>query len=103
MNRTQKLLEYLSASPNDAFLQHALALEYIKMGEEPEAKKLLENVLNKNPEYIGSYYQLGKLLERTGNTEEAIQWYEKGMQAAKQLDDQHSYSELQAAYEDLAY
>ena len=33
----------------------------------------------------------------------AIEWYEKGMQAAKQAGDQHAYNELQAAYEDLVY
>ncbi len=103
MNRIEKLLEYLSASPEDPFLQHALGMEYVNIGKELEAKKLFENILIKNPEYVGSYYQLGKLLEREGNNNEAVEWYEKGMQAAKQAGDAHSYNELQAAYEDLVY
>jgi hypothetical protein len=40
-------------------------------------------------------------LERTGEIELAITWYEKGMEAAKLAGDSHSYNELQAAYEDL--
>lgn len=103
MDRIVKLKEFLVASPADSFLQHALALEYIKTGEDNKARELFENILEKDPEYIGSYYHLGKLLERTGENEPAIQWYEKGMAAAKKAGDQHSYNELQAAYEDLVY
>ncbi|MEJ7681383.1 MAG: tetratricopeptide repeat protein [Segetibacter sp.] len=103
MDRINKIKEFLTASPTDSFLQHALALEYIKTGENGEARKLFENILEREPAYIGSYYHLAKLLERTGNNEEAIQWYQKGMTAAKQAGDQHSYNELQAAYEDLVY
>ena len=103
MERINKLKEYLTASPSDSFLQHALALEYIKIGDDNEAKKLFENILEHDPSYVGSYYHLAKLLERTGDNKEAIVWYEKGMTAAKQAGDQHSYNELQAAYEDLVY
>ena len=103
MDRINKLKEYLKTSPDDSFLKHALALEYIKIGEDNDAKKLFEDILAKDATYIGSYYHLAKLLERTGNNEDAIKWYEKGMAAAKEAGDQHSYNELQAAYEDLVY
>jgi len=103
MDRITKLQEYLATSPADSFLQHALALEYIKIGEDDKARKLFEEILDRDVAYVGSYYHLAKLLERTGNNEEAIKWYEKGMAAAKQAGDQHSYNELQAAYEDLVY
>src|SRR5215218_1007415 len=100
MDRINKIQQYLQASPNDSFLQHALALEYIKIGDDGEARKLFENILESDATYIGTYYHLAKLLERTGSNEEAIACYEKGMTAAKQAGDQHSYNELQAAYED---
>lgn len=103
MDRKEKLKEFLAQSPNDNFLKHALALEYVKEGNETEAQNLFENILITTPDYIGSYYHLGKLLERTGETEKAIKWYEKGMEAAKAAKDNHAYNELQAAYEDLVY
>ncbi|MDQ6814483.1 MAG: hypothetical protein M3040_12145 [Bacteroidota bacterium] len=103
MDRINKLHEYLNSSPADSFLRHALALEYIKIGDDAEARILFENILQQDPMYVGSYYHLAKLLERLGENELAIQWYEKGMAAAKQTGDQHSYNELQAAYEDLVY
>lgn len=103
MDRIDKLNEYLQANPKDNFLRHALALEYIKEGDDAKAKNLFEEILNDNPDYIGSYYHLAKLLERIGETDNAIEWYEKGMAAAKQTGDNHAYNELQSAYEDLVY
>lgn len=103
MDRIKKLKEYLDATPADSFLQHALALEYIKIGNDTEARKLFEDILTRDEKYVGSYYHLGKLLERTGETELAIKWYEKGMAAAREVGDNHSYNELQAAHEDLVY
>ena len=103
MNRIEKILEYLQQKPDDNFLRHALALEYIKLGDDEKAQHLFEAVLKDSPDYVGSYYHLAKLLERKGETQSAISWYEKGMQAAKTTGDQHAYNELQAAYEDLVY
>ena len=103
MDRIKKLQEYLKSSPGDSFLQHALSLEYIKIGNEIEARQLFEDVLSSDPSYVGSYYHLAKLLERIGETELAIQWYEKGMEVAKREGDQHTFNELQASYEDLVF
>ena len=103
MDRIDKLHEYLTTLPNDSFLRHALALEYIKIGNDDEARKLFESILNDDPKYVGSYYHLAKLLERAGENDLAIEWYEKGMKTAKEAGDQHSYNELQASYEDLVY
>lgn len=55
------------------------------------------------PGYIGSYYHLGKLLERAGDNAAAISTYEKGMAMAKAGNEKHAYNELQSAYEDLMY
>ena len=103
MNRIEKINEFLIDNPRDNFLRHALALEYIKLGDDLHAKDLLEAVLTDSPDYIGSYYHLAKLLEKLTLTAQAIEWYEKGMAAAKKANDQHAYNELQAAYEDLVY
>jgi Tfp pilus assembly protein PilF len=103
MDRIQKLLDFLKNSPDDNFLKHALALEYIKINDAARARQLFEDILTKSPGYIGSYYHLAKLLEQTGEKDTAISWYEKGMTAAKKAGDNHAYNELQSAYEDLVY
>jgi Tfp pilus assembly protein PilF len=101
MNRIEKLQTFLDQNPADNFIQHALALEYIKEGKSAEARKLFEDLLSRDEKYVGSYYHLGKLLETMGHKETAVHCYEKGMKVAQELGDQHAYNELQAAYEDL--
>jgi Tfp pilus assembly protein PilF len=101
--RIEKLQAFLKDSPNDCFLNHALALEYVKLGDDKEAQKLFEQNLEKDPTYIATYYHLAKLQERLGEQGEAIHTYEEGMKAAKAAGDMHTYNELQAAYEDLVY
>jgi Tfp pilus assembly protein PilF len=101
VNRIEKLLEYMKTSDKDSFLQHALALEYIKIEKDEEARKLFNEILLREPTYIGSYYHLGKLLERAGEMDRAIRVYERGMEEARRAGDNHAYSELMAAKEDI--
>ena len=103
MDRVAKLKEFLTINPNDSFVQHALALEYVKLNDDEEARKLFESILNRDENYIGSYYHLARLLERIDRKDEAKKWYEKGMIKAREAGDQHTYNELLAAYEDLVY
>ena len=103
MERIPKIKELLQLNPADSFLQHALALEYIKIGNDEEAKGLFEQLLNREPGYIGSYYHLAKLLERDHKTDEAIRVYEKGMAEAKKAGDHHAHNELRAAWEELTF
>lgn len=101
MNRIEKIKEMMAQSPNDSFLQHALALELVKEGKDADAKAVFNQLLQANATYVGSYYHLAKLLERTGERDEALKTYQNGMQVARQAGDTHAYNELQAAYEDL--
>ena len=101
MDRIEKLNEFLQSNPADSFVRHALALEYVKLGDDLAARKLFEELLEKDPDYVGSYYHLAKLLERNNATEEAIRWYEKGMEQAKKMKDEHAWQELRGAYEEL--
>lgn len=103
MDRIEKLKEFLAANPADSFVQHALALEYIKLGNDAEARGLFETILDRDPAYIGSYYHLAKLLERNSLTDEAIRVYEKGMEEAKKAGDMHALGELRGAYEELTF
>lgn len=101
MDRIARIKEFLQASPNDNFLRHALALEYIKTGGDAQARLLFESILADSPDYVGSYYHLAGLLEKMGETSLAMEWYEKGMTECKKAGDNHAYNELQAAYDDL--
>ncbi len=101
MSRIEKLLEFIKTSGEDSFLQHALALEYVKIGNEEAAKELFTAILQREPTYTGSYYHLGKLYERLGEYGKAIETYQKGMEIATLAADKHSYNELQMALEEI--
>ncbi|MFM2359207.1 MAG: hypothetical protein RLY16_1200 [Bacteroidota bacterium] len=101
MERIEKLKAFLEQTPNDCFLQHALALEYIKLGDDVQARLLFESLLNHDASYVGSYFHLGKLQARNNEIGLAIATYEKGMEEAKKQGDRHAYSELQGALEEL--
>jgi Tfp pilus assembly protein PilF len=103
LERINKIREMLTTTPNDSFLKHALALEYIKLGDDAAAQNLFEQLLEHESGYVGSYYHLGKLLERTGKEQEAIACYEKGMHMAKEKGDQHAFGELRGAWEELTF
>ena len=101
MERINRLKEFLAATPDDSFLLHALALEYVKQGDDNTARQFFEKILRQEPGYLGSYYHLGKLLERAGDFEFAILTYKKGMEEAKKVADRHSLNELNGALEDI--
>ena len=103
MERIARLNEYLKKSPGDSFLKHALALEFIKIGNDQLASEQFENLLDRDPSYVGSYYHLAKLLERTGNTDEANKVYLKGMEVAEKLNEKHALGELRSAWEEMGY
>jgi Tfp pilus assembly protein PilF len=103
MERIDKIIQMLNETPADSFLQHALALEYIKLGADEKAQLLFLEILNRQPDYIGSYYHLAKLMERNDKAGDAISWYEKGMEEAKKAGDNHAFGELRGAYEELTF
>ena len=103
MDRIEKIKSMLAGTPTDSFLQHALALEYIKLGNDTDARKLFEEILEREPGYVGSYYHLAKLLERINETDNAIKIYEKGMEETKKIGDDHAFGELRSAYEELTF
>lgn len=102
-NRIEKLKLFLKQTPNDSFLQHALALEYVKLGNDDEAEKLFNNILDREPDYTGSYYHLGKLLERKGLNDEAIAIYEKGISYCQKSNNKRAANELQSALHELLF
>ena len=97
LKRLELLKEFLLEKPNDPFLKYALAKEYEKGGEEQTALAILEALTDEHPDYVGTYYHLGKIYEGKGDFEKAVLIYEEGMIAAKKAGDQHALGELAGA------
>ncbi len=100
MEKTPRLIQLeslLQESPTDSFLLFAIAKEYESMGQSDLAVSQYKQLLEKDPNYVGTYYHLGKLLELAGRTESAVTIYDKGIQVAEAQGDQHSKRELAEA------
>jgi Tfp pilus assembly protein PilF len=101
MDRIAFLVDFIGKNPMDLFSRHALAMEMIKLGNDAEAKSVLNQILLIDPKYVGSYYHLGKVEERLALMTDALVTYEKGIQVATDLGDQHALRELKAALNQL--
>lgn len=93
-----KMIEVmLETNPKDSFLHYAAALEHHKNGDINTAIKILKSIVKNDPNYLASYYQLGKLLEEKGKSEEAIEFYLSGKDVAKKQSDTKTLGELSEA------
>ena len=96
--RLAKLLNFLESDPNDPFVLYALATEYNSANDHEQAFHYYLKLVTSHPDYVGTYYHLGKLYEKQQKAEAAIQTYKDGMAAARRKSDNHAFSELQGAY-----
>jgi tetratricopeptide (TPR) repeat protein len=96
-NRLQLMLKMQETQTDDAFLAYAIALEYRAIGDLTQAMDLLSKLVLNHPDYLPSYYQLGKMYEDQEKTEEAISIYLSGKKIAKQSADRKTLGELNEA------
>jgi Tfp pilus assembly protein PilF len=102
MNRIEILKGFLKENANDSFSRYALALEYVKLGQNEDAVNEFETVKKKDPDYVATYFQLGQLYLKMGQTHEAEKTFRTGITVAVKIGDDHTRSELEAAVDGLA-
>ena len=95
--RLQQIQDMLKNEPNDSFLNYALALELAKENNIPKAIEIIEEILKRDPDYLGAYYQLGKYYELLQQSDKAIATYQKGIEIAKQQKNSKTLGELNEA------
>ncbi|SMC96453.1 tetratricopeptide repeat protein [Pedobacter africanus] len=100
--RLAKLLEFLQSDPNDPFVLYALATEYNTSNDTEKALEYYLKLTTDHPDYVGTYYHLGKLYEKLQQSDKAIVVYQNGMAVARNKRDMHAFSELQGAYNSAA-
>jgi len=101
--RLEQVKALLKEEPDDAFLNHALAMEYLGMGENEQAIQVMEHVLKVHPEHTGTYYHLGYAYLGLAKREDALAIWQQGIGKAKELKKQHHLAELQSAYNELLF
>jgi len=99
--RRETLEEFVFGEPNDSFSRYALALELEKEGRAQDAVSQLREVIARDDSLVAAYYQLGRLLAKTGFVEEARDVYRRGLDAARAANDQRTLREMNEALEML--
>jgi len=94
-NRLEKLQEMLAETPQDIFLNYAVAMEY-------KGLSLFDKTINQL-NHVATLYQLGVLLNEKNENEKAILFLEKGLQIAKQKKDLKTANEFQALIDEILY
>lgn len=84
-------------NPRDSFARYGLAMEHRNTGDLEAAVREFRSLVDADPGYTATYYQLGQALERLGRPEEARQSYRMGIAATSRPGDEHARGELQAA------
>ena len=100
-SRIAALQEILQHTPDDAFARYALGLEYSGAGETESALEEFRKLLAAHPGYTNGYFMSAQVLDHAGRTQEACTMLEKGMASARQSNNRHALSEMQAMLEEL--
>jgi tetratricopeptide (TPR) repeat protein len=95
--RLEQLKGFLESSPKEPFILFAIAKEYEGLDDQVEALKFYLELENSSPDYVGTYYHLGKLYELLNEDKKAFLTYKKGIEVAKAAGDQNSLAELHTA------
>lgn len=95
--RVKKLEEMIAQDPKDEFVLFALAQECGKTKDYTKAIEYYNRLQNINPDYVGLYYHLAATYILTEDSDQALHTYNKGIETAQKLNDQHALAELKNA------
>ncbi len=103
MDRIEQIKSFLEKTPKDAFLNYALAIEYVGLGNDKKALIIFKKLIEELPDYYATYYHIAKLYERMDEENLAINMYEQGMEVTSRLNEKHAFGELRSAFEELTF
>jgi tetratricopeptide (TPR) repeat protein len=102
MTRLEQLRKFLEDDPADPFNIYALALEYQKT-DHSIALRLFKQLILEHPEYLATYYHLGKLYQSLEQKDNAIKVFNAGVEKARAQRNAKSVQELQNALSEVLF
>ena len=102
MDRISQLESFAKEDPSDPFNHYALALEYLKINA-GKAFEQFEGLLKSHPDYLPTYYPFAHLLIEMNEVQRGEEVFKLGIAKAKELKEQKTMRELQAAYDDWLF
>ena len=86
-----------AAGSTDPMAWYGLAMEYRTLGRHDEALQTFTTLRTQTPDYVAMYLMCGQMLEGLARVDEAREWLESGVAAAKKKGDGHALGELETA------
>ena len=97
VDRIASLTAMLEKKPRDAFLLYAMALEYRKRNDTPQAIEYFDRAIGADDGYCPAWQQKAQVLETAGDLDGAKEAYRNGIAAAVRTGDGHAQQEMAAA------
>jgi len=101
-SRIELLLQFVKEEPDNPFNLYALALEY-QNTDLKVAAGYFDDLLDKHPDYLPSYYHAAALFADLEEIEKANQIYIKGIAIAESQNNQHALRELKNAHQNFLF
>jgi predicted Zn-dependent protease len=101
MTRLEKLQGMLQDSPDDLFLNYAVAMEHVSGARKEDALSAFRRVLTIDPNHSAAWFQQAQLLAGEGDVAGARESATRGVAAAKAQGDQHAVEEIGGFLESL--
>lgn len=92
---------FIAQTPDDPFPRYGLAMEYRSMGQFQKAQIVFDELVERFPDYVGTYLMAGSNLAELGRKDEALTMFERGIRMSTRKGDMHTKNELQAALDNL--
>ena len=92
-DRITHLRNLLESDPHDAFCMYGIAMEYSKSGHYEEAIAWFDRTAETDPAYCYAWYHKARCQFESGDTEQAKQTLEEGIEHATSIDD-HAAREM---------
>jgi predicted Zn-dependent protease len=86
-----------AAGTEDPMPWYALAMEYKTLGRHDEALQTFTTLRTRKPDYVPMYLMCGQMLEGLGRADDAREWLEAGIAAARAKGESHALGELETA------
>jgi predicted Zn-dependent protease len=98
MSKRLAFLEKLTREGStDPMAWYGLAMEYRTLERWDESLQTFTTLRTNHPDYVAAYLMCGQMLEKVGRKDDARDWLEAGIEAARKKRDTHALGELEGA------
>ncbi len=97
MARIDQLREMLGRDPEDVFLNFALAMEQVKLGQPEEALAQFARVTQLDRKYLAAYTERANLLVSLDRHSEAREVFTEALAVAEEVSNKHAASKIREA------